>query len=74
MFLTHKDMTTKDLLHLVRLCRDMAAVIDKYQRVMKPREADKARQARKLIKKLQKEISNEEKEKPHSAQHLGNEV
>ena len=50
-------MTPKDLFHLVRLCRDMAAVIDKYKRVMKPMESDKARQARKLIKKIR--IQNE---------------
>ena len=37
----------------------MVDVIDRYQRVMKPREADKARQAKKLIKKLQKKIENE---------------
>ena len=45
------NMTEKDLLRLLSLCRDMAAVIDKYQRHMKPREADKARQARRLLRK-----------------------
>lgn len=49
-------MNTSDLPRLLALCREMAAVIDRYQRVMKPREADKARQARKLIKKIQKKI------------------
>lgn len=45
------NMTEKDILRLLTLCRDMAAVIDKYQRHMKPREADKARQARRLLRK-----------------------
>lgn len=49
-------MTDKDLPRLLALCRQMADVIDRYQRIMKPREADKARQARKLIKKIQKRI------------------
>lgn len=53
-------MNTSDLHRLLALCKEMAAVIDRYQRVMKPREADKARQARKLIKKLQREIDNEQ--------------
>ena len=49
-----------DLPRLLALCKEMASVIDRYQRVMKPREADKARQARKLIKKLQRKIDNEQ--------------
>lgn len=49
-------MNTSELPRLLALCKEMAAVIDRYQRVMKPREADKARQARKLIKKIQKRI------------------
>ena len=51
--------TPRDLPRLVRLCLQMADVIDRHQRAMKPREADKARQARRLIKKLQKKIDNE---------------
>ena len=52
-------MTDKYLPRLLALCQDMASVIDRYQAHMKPREADKARQAKKLIKKLQKKIDNE---------------
>ena len=52
-------MNPRDLPRLLALCQDMASVIDRYQAHMKPREADKARQARKLIKKLQKKIDNE---------------
>ena len=52
--------TPRDLPRLLALCRDMADVIDRYQRVMKPREADKARQARRLIKKLTKGKYNEQ--------------
>ena len=47
------NMTEKDILRLLSLCRDMAAIIDKYQRHMKPREADKARQARRLLRKAE---------------------
>lgn len=44
-------MTDRDHARLLSLCRDMAAIIDKYQQHMKPREADKARQARRLLRK-----------------------
>ena len=44
-------MTDRDHALLLSLCRDMASIIDKYQRHMKPREADKARQARRLLRK-----------------------
>ena len=53
-------MNPRDLPRLLALCRDMASVIDRYQAHMKPREADKARQARKLIKKLTKGKDNEQ--------------
>ena len=53
-------MNTSDLPRLLALCKEMAAVIDRYQAHMKPREADKARQARRLIKKLQRKIDNEQ--------------
>ena len=53
-------MTDKDLPRLLALCRQMADVIDRYQAHMKPREADKARQARRLIKKLTKGKDNEQ--------------
>lgn len=52
-------MNPSDLPRLLALCRDMAAVIDRYQRHMKPREADKARQARRLIKKINRKLQNE---------------
>ena len=54
-------MTDKDLPRLLALCRQMASVIDRYQAHMKPREADKARQARRLIKKLTKKNTDNEK-------------
>ncbi len=44
-------MNDKDLHRLLRLCTDMADIIYRHQGTMKPREADKARQARQLIKK-----------------------
>ena len=44
-------MTSKELTRLLRLCADMAGIIYRYQHLMKPREADKARQAKCLIKK-----------------------
>ena len=52
--------TPRDLPRLLALCRQMADVIDRYQAHMKPREADKARQARRLIKKLTKGKYNEQ--------------
>ena len=53
-------MHAKDLPRLLALCRQMADVIDRYQAHMKPREADKARQARRLIKKLTKKNTDNE--------------
>lgn len=44
-------MTDRDLQRIFRLCADMAGIIYRYQHLMKPREADKARQAKCLIKK-----------------------
>lgn len=44
-------MTDRDLQRILRLCADMAGIIYRYQHLMKPREADKARQAKCLIKK-----------------------
>ena len=41
----------KNITRLLRLCADMAGIIYRYQHLMKPREADKARQAKCLIKK-----------------------
>lgn len=41
----------KNLTRLLRLTADMAGIIYRYQHLMKPREADKARQAKCLIKK-----------------------
>lgn len=49
-------MTDKDMNRLLRLANEMALVIDRYQGMMKPREADKARQMKKMIKKLLKKI------------------
>ena len=54
-------MNPRDLPRLLALCRQMADVIDRYQAHMKPREADKARQARRLIKKLTKKNTDNEK-------------
>ena len=53
-------MTDRDLQRLLRLCADMASIIYRYQHLMKPREADKARQAKCLIKKWnrQKHVAN----------------
>lgn len=45
------QLSATDTERIIRLCADMADIIYRYQGVMKPREADKARQARKLIKK-----------------------
>lgn len=47
-------MTDRDLQRILRLCADMADIIYRYQHMMKPREADKARQARQLINKWKK--------------------
>lgn len=44
-------MDSKNLTRLLRLTADMAGIIYRYQHLMKPREADKARQAKCLIKK-----------------------
>ena len=41
----------KNITRLLRLTADMAGIIYRYQHLMKPREADKARQAKCLIKK-----------------------
>lgn len=38
---------------LIRLAKDLSNIITKHQRLMKPREADKARQVQQLIKKLE---------------------
>lgn len=38
---------------LIRLAKDLSNTITKYQRIMKPRESDKARQVQQLIKKLE---------------------
>lgn len=38
---------------LIRLAKDLSNIITKYQRIMKPRESDKARQVQQLIKKLE---------------------
>ena len=51
-------MNDKHLQHLLRLANEMAVIIDRYQSVMKPREADKARQARQLIKKWKRHVGN----------------
>lgn len=39
---------------IVALLESMSDIINKYKRYMKPREADKARQARLMLKKLKK--------------------
>ena len=51
----HREMRECDERRLVSLALAMADVIDRYQRHMKPREADKARQARMLVKIINKE-------------------
>ena len=47
-------MISKEFTRLLSLCADMAGIIYRYQHMMKPREADKARQARQLINKWKK--------------------
>ena len=49
-------MNDRTLQRLLTLCTEMADIIYRYQQQMKPREADKARQARQLIKKWKKKI------------------
>lgn len=46
-------MDAKKIDKLIRLSKDLSNIITKYQRFMKPRESDKARQVQQLIKKLE---------------------
>lgn len=45
-------MNEKQTFKLIRLSKDLADIVNKYQRYMKPREADKARQINKLLKQI----------------------
>lgn len=46
-------MTPKQADKLIKLAKDLSAIIYKYQRYIKPSEADKARQVNKLIKQIE---------------------
>lgn len=45
-------MNEKQLDKLIRLAKDLSYIVNKYQRHMKPREADKSRQMNKLLKRI----------------------
>lgn len=45
-------MTQKQADKLIKLSKDLSAIIYKYQRFIKPSEADKARQVNKLLKQI----------------------
>lgn len=45
-------MNEKQLEKLIRLAKDLSYIVNKYQKYMKPREADKSRQMNKLIKQI----------------------
>lgn len=46
-------MTPKQADKLIKLARDLSAIIYKYERFIKPSEADKARQCNKLLKQIE---------------------
>lgn len=46
-------MDAKKIDKLIRLAKDLSNIVTKYQRIMKPRESDKARQIQQLIKKIE---------------------
>lgn len=45
-------MDAKQTDKLIKLSKDLSDIVNKYQRYMKPREADKARQMNKLLKQI----------------------
>lgn len=51
------DLCKTDIQNLIRLLESCAELIDRYCK--KPAEQDKARQCRKMSKKLKKKIENE---------------
>lgn len=49
---TMYTINEKQLDKLIRLAKDLSYIVYKYQKYMKPREADKSRQMNKLIKQI----------------------
>ena len=45
-------MDDKQADKLIKLAKDLSDIVNKYQRYMKPREADKTRQTNKLLKQI----------------------
>ena len=48
-------MTPKQADRLIKLARELSAIVYKYNGIIKPREVDKARQVNKLVKQIKKD-------------------
>lgn len=51
-------MTDRQAEKLIKLAKELSAIIYKYERLFKPSEADKARQVNKLLKQIENEIQS----------------
>ena len=45
-------MTDRQAEKLIKLAKELSAIIYKYERILKPSEADKARQVNKILKQM----------------------
>lgn len=68
------NLKDSDLKKIIALLESMSETIDKVQRYIKPREADKARQARLMLKKLKKTIEIMKQEKMKRIKELSAEL
>lgn len=55
-------MTPKQADRLIKLAKDLYAIIYKYQRYIKPSEADKARKVNKILKQIEYGNRNNQKD------------
>ena len=51
-------MTDRQAEKLIKLANGLSEIIYKYERLLKPSEADKARQVNKLLKQIEHEIQS----------------